>query len=74
MSLDYAMQAAGTAYDKARFLREENLPVSSRRFNDVAQIAIDEMQGRLDAGMGKSVYNSYIAATNRYLIPFFLQA
>ncbi|MBI3285515.1 MAG: site-specific integrase [Burkholderiales bacterium] len=70
-NLEYAKTFACAAYDKARFLREENLPVSSRRFNDVAKLASDEMQKQLDSGVGKSVYHSYIGAINRYLVPYF---
>ncbi len=70
-NLEYATQAACEAYDRARFLKAENLPIVTKRFDSIAKIAVKEMQDQLDGGVGKSVYNSYIAATNRYLIPFF---
>lgn len=70
-NLDYATKAACEAYDRARFLKEENLPVASRRFDAVAKLAIDEMRSQLDSGVGKSVYNSYISAIVRYLVPYF---
>lgn len=70
-NLEYATQTACEAYDRARFLKAENLPIVSKRFDAIAKIATKEMQDQLDSGVGKSVYNSYIAATNRYLVPYF---
>lgn len=67
----YAAQIACDAYDRARFLREENLPVATRRFDAVARLAVGEIEQELAAGTGKSVYHSYITAINRYLIPYF---
>lgn len=68
---EYAVRAACEAYDRARFLKDENLPISSKRFDAVANLAIKQMQDEIDAGSGKSVYQSYISAINLYLIPFF---
>jgi integrase len=70
-NVDYATKAACEAYDRARFLKAENLPITSKRFDAVAKLATTEMEGMLAGGVGKSVYHSYIAAINRYLIPFF---
>ena len=70
-NLDYATKAACEAYDRARFLKAENLPISSKRFDAVAKLAVLEMENMLASGNGKSVYNSYISATNNYLVPFF---
>ncbi len=70
-NLDYATKAACEAYDRARFLKAENLPITSKRFDAVAKLAVQEMQDMLSSGNGKSVYHSYIAATHRYLVPFF---
>jgi len=70
-NLDYAIKTACEAYDRARFLKAENLPITSKRFDAVAKLAMLEMENMLASGNGKSVYNSYIAAINRYLIPFF---
>jgi len=70
-NFEYATQTACEAYDRARFLKAENLPIVSKRFDAIAKIATKEMQDQLDSGVGKSVYNSYIAATNRYLVPYF---
>jgi integrase len=70
-NLQYAAQTACEAYDRARFLFEANVPISSRRFDVVAKLAIEEMQAQIASGNGKSVYNDYITATRKYLIPFF---
>ena len=67
----YAAQAACEAYDRARFLLEENIPVSSKRFDVVANLAVEEMTKQLASGVGKSVYKDYITAIRKYLVPFF---
>jgi integrase len=70
-NLQYAAQTACEAYDRARFLFAENIPISSKRFDVVAKLAIEEMEAQIASGNGKSVYNDYITATKKYLIPFF---
>jgi len=70
-NIDYAAEAACEAYDRARFLSAENIPISSKRFDSVADIAMEELQRQLTAGVGKSVYNDYIRAIKKYLVPFF---
>ena len=70
-NLQYAAQTACEAYDRARFLFDEKIPISSKRFDVVARLAIDEMESQIASGHGKSVYNDYITATKKYLIPFF---
>jgi integrase len=70
-NLQYAAQVACEAYDRARFLFEANVPISSKRFDVVARLAIDEMEGQIASGNGKPVYNDYITATKKYLLPFF---
>ena len=68
---EYAGKAATEAYDRARFLRAENIPVVSKRFDAIAKITLDELNGQLQAGVGKVVYHTYIQAITAYLIPFF---
>jgi hypothetical protein len=70
-NLQYAAQTACEAYDRARFLFEANVPISSKRFDVVARLAIEEMEGQIASGNGKPVYNDYITVTKKYLIPFF---
>jgi integrase len=70
-NLQYAAQVACEAYDRARFLFAENIPISSKRFDVVARLAIEEMEGQIASGNGKSVFNDYITVIKKYLIPFF---
>jgi len=70
-NLQYAAQVACEAYDRARFLFAENIPITSKRFDAVARLASEEMQQLIASGNGKSVYNDYITVINNYLIPFF---
>jgi integrase len=71
VNLQYAAEVACEAYDRARFLFEEKIPISSKRFDAVAKLAVQEMESQLASGHGKSVYHDYIAAIHRYLVPFF---
>lgn len=41
-NLQYAAQTACDAYDRARFLFDENIPISSKRFDVVARLAIED--------------------------------
>ena len=52
-------------------LFDEKIPITSKRFDSVADIAVDEMERQLAAGVGKSVYNDYISVVKKYLKPFF---
>ena len=70
-NLQYAAEVACEAYDRARFLFAENIPINTKRFDAVAQLAIEEMEAQINSGHGKPVYNDYITATKKYLIPFF---
>ena len=71
INLQYAAEVACEAYDRARFLFAENIPISSKRFDVAANLAVEEMKRQLAAEVGKTVYNDYITAINKYLIPFF---
>lgn len=70
-NIQYAAETACEAYDRARFLFDEKVPITSKRFDSVADIAVDEMKRQIAAGVGKSVYNDYISVINKYLKPFF---
>jgi integrase len=69
--LKEARTAASDLYVDAHYRVKHDLPAQSKRFTDVAKLAIDRMQKALDAGEGKKAYRDYIQATNKYLIPFF---
>jgi len=66
-----AKEVAGENYDEFRFRLKMNIPLETRRFKDVAKLAISKMEKELDAGYGKKTYLHYIGAIKRYLIPFF---
>jgi len=70
-NIQYAAEVACEAYDRARFLFDENIPVSSKRFDTVAKLTVEELKAQIDSGTGKPVYNDYITAINKYLIEFF---
>jgi integrase len=70
-NIEYATEVACEAYDRARFLFAEKIPITSKRFDSVADIAVDEMERQLKAGVGKKVYNDYISVIKKYLKPFF---
>ena len=71
VNLQYAAEVACEAYDRARFLYDEKVPISSKRFETVANLAIEDLKAQIDSGNGKPVYNDYITAIKKYLIPFF---
>jgi integrase len=71
VNIQFAAETACEAYDRARFLYDEKIPITSKRFDSVADIATDEMERQLKAGVGKSVYNDYISVIKKYLKPFF---
>jgi integrase len=55
----------------ASFKERNNIPVVSKRFRAVANLAIKRMEDDITAGFGKVVYKDYIRVTKSYLIPFF---
>ena len=69
--LDKAKEAARDLYMRARFRNEEGLPVVSKRFSQVAELAKKRMDDALKAGEGKTVFKDYIIAIDNYLTPFF---
>jgi integrase len=50
---------------------ETNTLYTSKRFNDVAEIAIQNMQNEMIHGGGKVIYKDYIGALRKYHIPYF---
>ena len=71
--LEDAKQAAVKLVTNAWFRLENDLPVVSKRFKQVANLAIQRMQDLIDNGQAKVSYKRYIQVTNKYLIPFFAQ-
>ena len=58
-------------YDRARFLADEDIVITSKKFGAVAKTVAENLQAQLDGGKGKSVFHTYITVINKYLIPFF---
>ncbi len=54
---------------EAEFLKRNNLPVVTRRFRDVAKLALERMAQEEEAGKGKASYRDYTKVINDYLIP-----
>lgn len=71
INFDYAVKTATEIYDESRFLHKYNLPLQSKRFKHVAELAIKDMEKELEAGIGKSVYHTYISSIRTHLIPYF---
>jgi integrase len=53
----------------AEVRKEQNLPVVTRRFRDVANLAIERMEQELKNGQGKVSFKDYIRVITEYLIP-----
>lgn len=68
-NLANAKKVAKRLMIEAEIRLRENLPVVTRRFRDVAKLAVKRMEDELSAGKGKVVFNEYIRVTKDYLIP-----
>lgn len=71
LDLKKAKKAAHQILMKAQVLKEQNLPVLSKRFSDVANIVIRAMEERIAAGHTVKSYQQYKRIANDYLIPYF---
>jgi len=69
--LDEAKEYACDAYLEYKFRHKNDLPIVTKKFSDVARLAILDMRKQLNAGLGKKVYKDYIVCVESYLIPFF---
>ena len=70
-NLKKASLIACEKYDELRFKIKNKIIVDTRRFKDVAQLAISEMEKELESGYGKKSFVDYIQALNNYFIPYF---
>ena len=66
--LNEAKEIARDTYLEYKFRHKNDLPVITKKFADVARLAIADMRKQLDAGLGKKVYADYIVCIERYLI------
>ena len=60
-----------TNTDEIRFKIKHDIPINTKRFTAVADLAIKDMQKELDGSYGKKTYLHYIGALERYMIPYF---
>ncbi len=51
-----------------KFRAKHDLPIVTKRFENVAQLAVADMQRQLDAGAGRTVFKDYIKAIEKYFI------
>ena len=68
---DFAGKVACEEFDRARFLDDEDIVITSKKFGAVAKAVAENLQAQLDGGKGKVVFQTYITVINKYLIPFF---
>ena len=68
--LDKAKAKAKELLIEAEIRKRENLPVVSRRFRQIAKLAIERMENETAAGNGKRSYTDYINVILDYFIPF----
>jgi hypothetical protein len=57
-----AKEQATEMYLDAKYKLKHNIPVISKRFKDVAKLAIDKMEKLIEHDQGKKTYVDYIAA------------
>jgi integrase len=69
--LEKAKKTATDMYLRAKYREEEGLPIVSKRFDAVARIVKQKLQAAINANEAKVVFNDYITAIDKYLIPFF---
>jgi len=66
-----AKEYARDTFLEYKFRHKNDLPIVTKKFSDVAKLAIVDMRKQLDAGLGRKVFADYIVCIERYLIPFF---
>ena len=66
-----AKDVARKQYMDYKFCAKHDLLVVTKRFEDVARLAITDMQRQLDGDAGRKVFKDYIKVINSYFIPFF---
>ncbi|MBL4911451.1 MAG: tyrosine-type recombinase/integrase [Alteromonadaceae bacterium] len=69
--LEQAIPAAHQHFIEYKLKLENNVPINTKRFKSVADLAIKRMQQQLAQGTGKQSYNDYIGVLNKYHIPYF---
>lgn len=64
-----AKEVAKTLRIRAEIRKHDNLPVITRKFRDVAKLAVQRMQQKTANGDGKVSFKDYIRIITDYLIP-----
>jgi integrase len=67
--LDLAVNKAKELLVEAEIRKRSGIPVVTKRFKDIAMLAIDRMERDLKGGLGKSIYKDYIRIINEHFIP-----
>jgi len=70
-NLDKAKKVAHQLLIRAQVMKEQNLPVLSKRFSDVANIVMRGMEERISAGHTVKSHQQYKRIASEYLIPYF---
>jgi integrase len=70
-SIEAAVSVATDLYDHARYRQKLGLAQRAHSFAQIATATLDELRKQLDAGVGKSVYKTYITCIERYFLPYF---
>lgn len=68
--LDKAKAKAKELLIEAEIRKRENLPVATRKFRQIAKLAIERMNNATKAGNGKRSYADYTNVIVDYLVPF----
>jgi len=66
---DLAVNRAKELLVEAEIRKRSGIPVVTKRFKDIAMLAIDRMERDLKGGLGKSIYKDYIRIINEHFIP-----
>lgn len=70
-SIEAAVSIATDLYDQARYKQRLGLAHTAHSFAQIANATLHELKTQMDAGIGKSVYKSYITCIERYFLPYF---
>ena len=70
-SIEAAVSVATDLYDQARYRQRLGLAHKAHSFAQIAAATLHELKTQMDAGIGKSVYKSYITCIERYFLPYF---
>lgn len=70
-SIEAAVSVATDLYDEARYRQKLGLAHRAQSFAHTAQATLNELRTQMDAGIGKSVYQTYITCIERYFLPYF---